>query len=162
MSIKNLMSINFDFKPGKFVHGDADKKIKIHHFDYGDIYLHIKRYMHENKSDIYLLASTTNGVKPANLLLIKDQTGKVVEYAYPYIIQQQTCCTTCFTFWYLGYSTEELNIKGINKIRFYDTSYHNVVDLQIDISAEWLEKECAKIIDEQNAIYHAMIEHKDF
>lgn len=156
------MSIDFDYKPTKFVYGDADQKIKIKHFDYGDIYLHIKRSMHEDKSDIYLLASTTNGVKPANLLLIKDQTGKIVEYQYPDIIQQQTCFTTCFTFWYLGNSTGELNIKGINKIRFYDTFYHKVVDLQIGISAERIEKECAKIIAKQNAIYYAMIEHEDF
>lgn len=154
--------MDFDYNPKKFVHGNADQKIKINDFDYGNIYLYIKRYMHQVKSDIYLLVSTTNGVKPANLLLIKDQTGKVVEYAYPDIIQQQTCFTTCFTFWYLGDSTGELNIKGINKIRFYDTFYHNVVDLQIDISAERLEEECAKIVDKQNAIYHAMIEHKDF
>ena len=156
------MSINFDYKPTKFVYGDADQKIKIKHFDYGDIYLHIKRYMHEDKSDIYLLASTINGAKPSNFLLIKDQTGKVVEYAYPDIIQQQTCFTTCFTFWYLGDSTGKLNIKGINKIRFYDTFYHNVVDLQIDISAECLEEEYKKIIEKQNAIYRAMIEHEDF
>lgn len=156
------MSTDFNYKPTKFVYGDADQKIKIKHFDYGDIYLHIKRSMHEDKSKIYLLASTINGVKPANLLLIKDQTGKIVEYLYPYIIQQQTCFTTIFMFWYLGNSTGELNIKGINKIRFYDAFNHKVVDLQIGISAEWIEKECAKIIAKQNAIYYAMIEHEDF
>lgn len=46
------MSINFDFKPGKFVHGDADKKIKIHHFDYGDIYIHIKKYDAEIREEL--------------------------------------------------------------------------------------------------------------
>ena len=156
------MSINFDYKPTKFVYGDADQKIKIKHFDYGDIYLHIKRSMHEDKSKIYLHISTTNGVKPANLLLIKYQTGKIVEYPYPYIIQQQTCFTTIFMFWYLGDSIGELNIKSIDKIRFYDTFYHNVFDLQIDISAECLEEEYKKIIEKQNAIYRAMIEHEDF
>ena len=156
------MSIDFDYKPMKFVYGDADQKIKIKHFDYGDIYLHIKRYMHEDKSNIYLLAYTINGMKPANLLLIKDKTGKIVEYPYPDIIQQQTCFTNIFTFWYLGDSAGELDIKGINKIRFYDAFYHNVVDLQIDISAELLEKEYTKIIEKQNAIYRAMIKHEDF
>ena len=156
------MSIDFDYKPMKFVYGDADQKIKIKHFDYGDIYLHIKRSMHEAKSKIYLLTSTTDGVKPANLLLIKDNTGKIVEYPYPYIIQQQTCFTNIFMFWYLGNSIGGLNIKGINKIRFYDAFNHKVVDLQIGISAEWIEKECEKIIAKQNAIYRAMIEHEDF
>ena len=156
------MSIDFDYKPTKFVYGDADQKIKIKHFDYGDIYLHIKRSMHEYKSKIYLLASTINGMKPANLLLIKYQTGNIVEYMYPYIIQQQTAFTTCFTFWYLSDSTGELDIKGIDKIRFYDAFYHNVIDLQIDISTQWLEKEYTKIIEKQNAIYRAMIEHEDF
>ena len=93
------MSINFDYKPTTFVYGDADQKIKIKDFDYGNIYLHIKRSMHEDKSKIYLLTSTINGIKPANLLLIKDQTGKIVEYPYPYIIQQQTCFTTCKIGW---------------------------------------------------------------
>ena len=156
------MSIDFDYKPTKFVYGDADRQIKIKHFDYGDIFLHIKRSMHEDKSKIYLLASTINGMKPANLLLIKDHTGKIVEDPYPYIIQQQTCFTTIFMFWYLGNSTGELNIKGIDKIRFYDAFYHNVVDLQIDISAECLEEKCTKIIEKQNEIYRAMIEHEDF
>ena len=156
------MSIDFDYKPMKFVYGDADQKIKIKNFDYGAIYLHIKRSMHEDKSKIYLLAYTTDGVKPANLLLIKDQTGKIVEDQYPYIIQQQTCFTNIFMFWYLGSSTGELNIKGIDKIRFYDTSNHKVVDLQIGISAERFEEECTKIIVKQNAIYRAMIKHEDF
>ena len=156
------MSINFDYEPMKFVYGDADQKIKIKDFDYGSIYLHIKRSMHEDKSVIYVRAETINGMKPANLLLIKYQNGKIVESPYPYIIQRQTCFTNIFTFWYLGKSTEELNIKGIDKIRFYDSFYHNVVDLQIDISSEWLEKEYTKIIEKQNAIYRAMIEHEDF
>ena len=156
------MSINFDFKPMKFVSGDADQRIRIKHSDYVDVSLHVKRSMHEDKSDIYLLTSTFNGVKPANLLLIKDQTGKIVEYPYPDIIQQISSFTTIYTFWYIGNSTEELNIKGINKIRFYDAFYHNVIDLQIDISDEWLEKEYTKIIEKQNAIYRAMIEHEDF
>lgn len=156
------MSINFDFKPATFVHGDADRQIKIKHFDYGDIFLHIKRSMHKDKSYIYLLAYTINGMKPANLLLIKDKTGNIVEYPYPYIIQKQTAFSICQTFWYLGDSTGELNIKDISKIRFYDSFYHNVVDLQIDISDEWLEKAYTKIIEQQNAIYRAMIEHEDF
>lgn len=156
------MSIDFDYKPTKFVYGDADQKIKIKHFDYGDIYLHIKRSMHEDKSKIYLLAYTINGMKPANLLLIKYQTGKIAEYPYPYIFHQQTCFTNIFTFWYLSDSTGELDIKSIDKIRFYDAFYHNVVDLKIDISAELLEKEYTKIIEKQNEIYHAMIEHEDF
>lgn len=158
----SIESIDFDYKPTKFVYGDADQKIKIKHFDYGDIYLHIKRSMHEDKSKIYLLAYTINGMKPASLLLIKYQTGNIVEYMYPYIIQQQTSFTNIFTFWYLSDSTGELDIKGIDKIRFYDAFYHNVVDLQIDISSEWLEKEYTKIIEKQNAIYRAMIEHEDF
>lgn len=156
------MSIDFDYKPTKFVYGDADKKIKIKDFGYGNIYLHINRSMHEDKSKIYLLASTINGIKPANLLLIKYQAGKIVEYPYPYIIQQQTCLTNIFTFWYLGDSAGELDIKGINKIRFYDAFYHNVVDLQIDVSAEYIEKEYTKIIEKQNAIYNAMIKHEGF